>query len=154
MKTWRIVVLIIVAVVTIGLGILKENRIGGDERTEPGTLSLGDRISAMEESAEPFVLIFYTEPGDFCCEGTRIFYEDMRRSAQEVVTALEGKHPCLFVDVNLLSGEDRDDFLAIVKRYSVDDANSAVVVGSEGSKIKEYYAPFDSPEIVAYLQEQ
>lgn len=154
MKTWRIVVPIIVAVVTITLVIFKEYRNGEADSTEPGTLSLEDRISAMAESAEPFVMVFYAAPADFCCEEISLFYGDMLRSAQEVVAALEGKHPYLFIDVNNLSGEDQDDFFSIIKRYSVQDVPSAVVVFSEGLKIKEFYAPFESSAIVAYLQEQ
>ena len=154
MKRWRVVALVAAALFMIALVIIKEARIPGSDSAQPGIPTLEETISGIVESAEPSVLVFYAEPADFCCEGTRVFYEDMRRNVQDLVAALEGAHPYLFVDVNSLLAEDRETFISTVKQYSVQDMNSAVVIGADGSKIKEYHAPFDPAAIVTYVQEQ
>ena len=154
MKRWKVVALVAAGMFTIALVIIKETGVPGSDSAQPHMPTLEEKISGIVESAEPSVLVFYAEPADFCCEGTRVFYEDMRRNAKNLVAVLEGAHPSLFVDVNSLLAEDRETFISTVKRYSVQDMNSAVVIGADGSKIKEYYAPFDPAAIIAFLQEQ
>ena len=154
MKRWRIVVLAVVVVLAITLVVFKEVRGSVTDDAGPVTLTLEDRISVVAESAEPFVLVFHAEPASFCCEDTRLYYEDMRESSRYLVDVLEGVCPCLFIEVNSLSGVDREVFISIVKRYSIQDMNSAVVVGTEGSKVTEFHAPFYPSTILAYMQKQ
>ncbi len=154
MQRWRVVILVTVGVLVVSFVTYKEVRRSAGETVPAEVSELDRQILDARESSEPYVLVFYAEPSDFCCEGTRIYYEDIRKNTEDLVAALDGAYAYVFFDLNTLAEEDRKTCFEMLHRYSIRGMSIAAVVGRDGSKIEEFHAPYDPPAIVAYLAEK
>jgi hypothetical protein len=150
MTKWRIVVLAAVSISFIAFIAIKE--IAGQRPGETQSTSLQTQLDRLYDSTEPFLLIFHAEPAEMCCEGTRIAYEEMRNNAETLLALAGDDTSCLYVDVNSLISDDRKALFSALERHSVDILNSALVIGGGGATLKEFSAPYNPADIVAFVQ--
>ena len=151
MTKWRIAALVAVGISFFTFIVIKE--IAGRHPIETEPAMLQAQLDQLYASDKPSVLVFHAEPTEFCCEGTRLAYQEMRSSAETLLALVENDNPCVFIEVNALISDDRDVLFSALERHSVEVLNSALVIGADGSKLREFSAPYDPSEIAAYVRD-
>lgn len=153
MKRWKWLTIGAVCVALTALITAKEFGISREAARSPaGPEALQTRIEAFYAERLPSVIVFHIEPSQYCCDGTRIMYEEMRSDAETLVSLLEGVCPSLFIDVNALASEDRPALMSLLERYSLKDFNSAIVVDADGEFLASFGPMYMVSQVVDYAR--
>lgn len=153
MKKWQIAVMVAIGISFVTFIGAKDIHHARQAAASATPFALQEQLDQLFAPSEPSILVFYTEPEEFCCEGTRVLYEEIRIDSEDLIILLEKHHPCLFIDVNSLISDDRTALFSTLARYSVKALNSVVVVGEDGRKLKEFAPLYDLSGIIAYMRD-